>query len=610
QTRVRFAPSPTGPLHMGGVRTALYNYLFAKQNKGKFILRIEDTDSQRFVPGAEEYILESLAWCGIVPDEGIEVVESGNTENIPANKKITYRIASEKSEKNPHAPYRQSERKPLYRQYAEQLVENGYAYYAFDSAEELSKLRAEAEAKKQTFIYNYQSRKTLKNSLTLPADEVKKLIETTDTWTIRFKIPEGQTVKMNDLIRGDMEVETNTLDDKVLWKAADQLPTYHLANIVDDHLMEITEVIRGAEWLPSLPLHYLLYKAFGWEDTMPRFAHLSLLLKPDGKGKLSKRDGDRLGFPVFPLKWTNPETGEISRGYREDGYYPEAFVNLLALLGWNPGTEQELFTLEELVPVFSLERVIKSGAKFNVDKAKWFNEQYLRRRTPEQLAREFRPMLSDALNNLGNTTALNNLGNTTALNNLGNTTTAANFSDKYLAEVCELIKERAHFANEFWDISKALFASPSTLNPEKPYDENDVKKFCTPDNLSHAQELCNLIAENDIPSFTDNAEKEATALSQAENATAIQQAENATTNQQAERVTYKQLCCEKIEELLTGYIKAKEWKMGQVMNTLRLFFTGNTRGLGISDIIYFIGKEETLRRIRKGLSEEATAQTA
>ncbi len=572
QTRVRFAPSPTGPLHMGGVRTALYNYLFAKQNGGKFILRIEDTDSQRFVPGAEEYILESLAWCGIVPDEGIEVVESGNTENIPANKKITYRIASEKSEKNPHAPYRQSERKPLYRQYAEQLVENGYAYYAFDSAEELSKLRAEAEANKQTFIYNYQSRKTLKNSLTLPAEEVRKLIETTDTWTIRFKIPEGQTVKMNDLIRGEMEVETNTLDDKVLWKAADQLPTYHLANIVDDHLMEITEVIRGAEWLPSLPLHYLLYKAFGWEDTMPRFAHLSLLLKPDGKGKLSKRDGDRLGFPVFPLKWTNPETGEISRGYREDGYYPEAFVNLLALLGWNPGTEQELFTLEELVPVFSLERVIKSGAKFNVDKAKWFNEQYLRRRTPEQLAREFRPMLSDALNNLGNTTALNNLGNTTS---------AANFSDKYLAEVCELIKERAHFANEFWDISKALFASPSTLNPEKPYDENDVKKFCTPDNLSHAQELCNLIAENPFPTFTDEDTPE----------------------------NYKQECCEKIEELLTGYIKAKEWKMGQVMNTLRLFFTGNTRGLGISDIIYFIGKEETLRRIRKGLSEEATAQT-
>ena len=534
ETRVRFAPSPTGPLHMGGVRTALYNYLYAKQKGGKCILRIEDTDSQRFVPGAEEYILESLAWCGIVPDEGIEAIKE--------NGKTVYKIASEKSEKNPHAPYRQSERKPLYRQYAEQLVANGYAYYAFDSAEELSRLRAEAEAAKQTFIYNYESRKNLKNSLTLPEDEVKRLIETTDTWTIRFKIPEGETVKMNDLIRGEMEVDTNTLDDKVLWKAVDQLPTYHLANIVDDHLMEITEVIRGAEWLPSLPLHYLLYKAFGWEDTMPRFAHLSLLLKPDGKGKLSKRDGDRLGFPVFPLKWVNPETGEISRGYREDGYYPEAFVNLLALLGWNPGTEQELFTLEELIPVFSLERVIKSGAKFNVDKAKWFNEQYLRRRSPEPLAAEFRPMLSDDI--------------------------SARFSDKYLAEVCALIKERAHFANEFWDISKALFVAPAA------YDENDIKKFCTPDNLSHAEELKNLIAENEIPGFTDKETAEG----------------------------YKQNCCEKIEELLTGYIKAKEWKMGQVMNTLRLFFTGNTRGLGISDIIYFIGKDETLKRIASGLS--------
>ena len=530
QTRVRFAPSPTGPLHMGGVRTALYNYLYAKQKGGKFILRIEDTDSQRFVPGAEDYILESLAWCGTVPDEGIDFVDG------------KYTIACERSEKNPHAPYRQSQRKPLYRQYAEQLVKNGYAYYAFDSAEELSKLRAEAEANKQTFIYNHESRKNLRNSLTLSPAEVEHLINTTDTWTIRFKIPEGRTVKMNDLIRGQMEVETNTLDDKVLWKAADQLPTYHLANIVDDHLMEITEVIRGAEWLPSLPLHYLLYEAFGWQDTMPAFAHLSLLLKPDGKGKLSKRDGDRLGFPVFPLKWTNPETGEVSRGYREDGYYPEAFVNLLALLGWNPGTEQELFTLEELVQAFSLERVIKSGARFNLDKARWFNEQYLRKRSPKELAAEFRPMLSNALPN-------------------------ASFSDQYLQEVCQLIKERAHFANEFWDISKALFAGPAA------YDEADVKKFCTPDNLSHAKELYNLIAENEIPSFSNT-----------------QTAED-----------YKHSCCQKIEELLTGYIKAKEWKMGQVMNTLRLFFTGNTRGLGISDIIYFIGKDEALARIDKGL---------
>ncbi len=543
QTRVRFAPSPTGALHMGGVRTALYNYLFAKQRGGKFILRIEDTDSQRFVPGAEEYILESLAWCGIVPDEGIE------TE--------PYRIASNKSEKNPHAPYRQSERKHLYREYAELLVKNGYAYYAFDSAEELSKLRAEAEAAKQTFIYNYESRIKLKNSLTLPPEEVNRLKETTDTWTIRFKIPENQTVKMNDLIRGEMEVDTNTLDDKVLWKAADQLPTYHLANIVDDHLMEITEVIRGAEWLPSLPLHYLLYKAFGWEDTMPRFAHLSLLLKPDGKGKLSKRDGDRLGFPVFPLKWTNPETGEISRGYREDGYYPEAFVNLLALLGWNPGTEQELFTLEELVEVFGLERVVKSGARFNADKAKWFNQQYLRKRSSALLAKEFRPLLIQAMQEEGA--------------NISDT-----FSDRYLTEVCELIKERAHFVNEFWNISKALFIAPAA------YDDGDVKKFCTPENLEHAKEIEQLIANSNFKTFQDQ---------EAENLSAPNHECSNNPN------SYKSLCCHQIEELLTSYIKQKEWKMGAVMNTLRLFFTGNTKGLGISDIIYFIGKKEACKRI-------------
>ncbi len=344
--RVRFAPSPTGPLHMGGVRTALYNYLYAKQAGGDFIIRIEDTDSQRFVPGAEEYIIEALNWCGIIPDEGVDT--NGKVVETP-------------SERHPHAPYRQSQRKPIYRAYAEKLIENGYAYYAFDSADELDAKRKEAEANKETFIYNYKTRQELKNSLTLPADEVKNLLETTTNWTIRFKNPENEIVKMDDLIRGHIEVNTNTIDDKVLWKRADELPTYHLANIVDDHLMEITEVIRGEEWLPSLPLHYMLYKAFGWSDTQPRFAHLSLLLKPDGKGKLSKRDGDRLGFPVFPLKWVNAE-GEVSRGYREDGYYPQAFINMLALLGWNPGTEQELFTIDELVEIFSLERVIKSGS--------------------------------------------------------------------------------------------------------------------------------------------------------------------------------------------------------------------------------------------------------
>ena len=293
--RVRFAPSPTGPLHMGGVRTALYNYLYAKQAGGDFILRIEDTDSQRFVPGAEKYIIESLKWCGIYPDEGVDA--EGNVIETP-------------SERHPHAPYRQSQRKPIYRAYAEQLIENGYAYYAFDSAEELDAKRKEAEANKSTFTYNYITRMELKNSLTLPAEEVENLLKTTNNWTVRFKNPENRVVEMDDLIRGHIEINTNTLDDKVLWKAADQLPTYHLANIVDDHLMEITEVIRGEEWLPSLPLHYLLYEAFGWQESQPRFAHLSLLLKPDGKGKLSKRDGDRLGFPVFPLKWVNAE-GEV-----------------------------------------------------------------------------------------------------------------------------------------------------------------------------------------------------------------------------------------------------------------------------------------------------------
>ena len=419
---MRFAPSPTGPLHMGGVRTALYNYLYAKQNGGDFILRIEDTDSHRFVPGAEQYIIEALSWCGIVPDEGVDA--SGKVVETP-------------SARHPHAPYRQSQRKPIYRQYAEQLIANGYAYYAFDTADELAARRAEAEAAKQTFIYNQVTRKTLRNSLTLPAEETARLLETTTDWTIRFKMPENTVVVMDDLIRGHIEVNTDTLDDKVLWKRADELPTYHLANIVDDHLMEITEVIRGEEWLPSLPLHYMLYKAFGWEDTMPRFAHLSLLLKPDGKGKLSKRDGDKLGFPVFPLRWVNPE-GEVSRGYREDGYYPEAFVNMLAFLGWNPGTEQEIFSLEELVKVFSLERVIKSGARFNPDKAKWFNQEYLRMRPTAQLVAEFRAAEGERV---------------------------AAFSDAYIGGVLDLMRERVHFPTEFHDATAFFFEAPAEYDP-------------------------------------------------------------------------------------------------------------------------------------------------
>ena len=444
KTRVRFAPSPTGPLHMGGVRTALYNYLFAKQRGGDFIIRIEDTDSQRFVPGAEKYIIEALNWCGIVPDEGVDA--DGN-------------VVETASERHPHAPYRQSQRKPIYRQYAEQLVENGYAYYAFDTAEELGAKRAEMEAAGQTFIYGQTTRMGLRNSLTMSEAECKELLETRTDWTIRFKMPEERVVKMDDLIRGHVEVNTSTLDDKVLWKRADELPTYHLANIVDDHLMEITEVIRGEEWLPSLPLHYLLYEAFGWTDTQPRFAHLSLLLKPDGKGKLSKRDGDRLGFPVFPLQWVNSE-GEVSRGYREDGYFPEAFVNLLAMLGWNPGTEQELFTLEQLVEAFSLERVVKSGARFNADKAKWYNKEYLRTKSVSELTDLYMPVLESK---------------------------GITASREYVEKVVGLIQERATFVADFWDIASYLFVAPTS------FVEKDAAKFWKEENYTLALKAADFI---------------------------------------------------------------------------------------------------------------------
>ena len=428
RTRVRFAPSPTGPLHMGGVRTALYNYLYAKQHGGDFILRIEDTDSQRFVPGAEAYIIEALNWCGIVPDEGVD--ESG-------------KVVSKPSAKHPHAPYRQSERRAIYRAYAEELVAKGWAYYAFDSSDELAARRAAAEASGQTFIYNYESRGTLRNSLTLPADEVERLLTETTDWTVRFKMPEGRVVAMDDLIRGHVEVSTSTLDDKVLWKRADELPTYHLANIVDDHLMEITEVIRGEEWLPSLPLHYLLYEAFGWER--PRFAHLPLLLKPVGNGKLSKRDGDKMGFPVFPLNWRNSE-GETYRGYREDGYFPEAFVNLLAFLGWNPGDEREIMSMQELIEAFSLEHVSKSGAKFNPEKAKWYNKEYLRMKSTAELASLYEPILASH---------------------------GVSAPREYVEKVIDVIKDRATFVADFWTAAPYLFVAPTE------YVEKDLAKFGT-----------------------------------------------------------------------------------------------------------------------------------
>ena len=533
KTRVRFAPSPTGPLHMGGVRTALYNYLFAKQRGGDFIIRIEDTDSQRFVPGAEKYIIEALNWCGIVPDEGVDA--EGN-------------VVETASERHPHAPYRQSQRKPIYRQYAEQLVENGYAYYAFDTAEELGAKRAEMEANGQTFIYGQTTRMGLRNSLCMDETEVKELLESRTDWTIRFKMPENRVVAMDDLIRGHVEVNTSTLDDKVLWKRADELPTYHLANIVDDHLMEITEVIRGEEWLPSLPLHYLLYEAFGWTDTQPRFAHLSLLLKPDGKGKLSKRDGDRLGFPVFPLQWVNSE-GEVSRGYREDGYFPEAFVNLLAMLGWNPGTEQELFSLEELVGAFSLERVIKSGARFNADKAKWYNKEYLRMKNVAELTEAYIPVLESKGLQIVDCPACA----LTAGSQM--TPSGADFENKifsrqYVERIVALIQERATFVSDFWDIAPYLFVAPTE------FVEKDAAKFWKEENYTLALQVADFIV---------NFEGEFTK--------------------------------ESLEGPLEEYIRGNEWPMGKVMNCLRLAMVGASNGLGIADIVTLIGKKEFAKRI-------------
>ncbi len=437
RVRVRFAPSPTGPLHIGGVRTALFNYFFAKKHGGDFLLRIEDTDSQRFVPGAEEYINESLGWCGIKIDEG--VVEGGK-----------------------HAPYRQSERKAIYKQYADQLIASGNAYFAFDTPESLDDLRKNAETKGEVFTYNYQVRNSMQTSLALPKDEVQSRIARGDQWVIRFKMPENEEVKMTDLIRGEVVVNTSTLDDKVLFKSADMLPTYHLANVTDDYLMEISHVIRGEEWLPSLPLHVLLYRAFGWTDKMPQFAHLPLLLKPTGNGKLSKRDGDKMGFPVFPLLWKSAE-GETSRGYREDGYFSEAFVNLLALLGWNSGTEQELFSIDELIQLFSLERVHKSGARFDPEKTKWFNHQYLVKKSNAELAGLFMATLNEK---------------------------GINADLTKVEKIIGLVKERVNFVNEIWDQAYFFFTAPQS------YDEATVKKAWsaeTPEMLNKVVDFINTI---------------------------------------------------------------------------------------------------------------------
>jgi glutamyl-tRNA synthetase len=498
--RVRFAPSPTGPLHMGGVRTALFNYLFAKKHNGTFVLRIEDTDQTRYVANAEQYIIDSIEWCNIPFDEG-----PGKNEKF--------------------GPYRQSERKELYKQYADELIEKGWAYYAFDTAEELDAHRKDHEEKGKTFIYNWHNREKLQNSLALSADEVQQKIEAGEKFVVRFKTPQDETLIMQDEIRGTIKIDTNTLDDKVLFKS-DGMPTYHLANIVDDHLMQISHVIRGEEWLPSMPLHVLLYKAFGWDA--PKFAHLPLILKPVGKGKLSKRDGDKLGFPVFPLEYTNEETGDVSRGYKEDGYFADAFVNMLALLGWNPGTEQEIFSLEELVEVFDLARVSKSGAKFSPDKTKWFNQQYLQQKSDEELTDLFLPILADK-------------GITTDKN--------------YVQKVVSLIKERATFVADFWDLSSFFFENPTE------YDEKVAKKQWKEGTSDLMKELVAIISK--IDDFT---------------------IENAQTE-------------------IKGWITSKEIGFGKVMQPLRLSLVGKLAGPDLFDIMSMIGKETTIERINNAISK-------
>jgi glutamyl-tRNA synthetase len=496
QVRVRFAPSPTGPLHIGGVRTALYNYLFAKKNKGTFILRIEDTDQARFVEGAEEYIMESLKWCGIKVDEGIR--EGGD-----------------------YSPYRQSDRKNIYRQYADILVEKGDAYYAFDTPDQLENLRSGSEKAGNTFIYNASVREKLNNSISLSETVWKEKLKMGESYVIRYKMPENEEIHFHDIIRGHIVVNTGTLDDKVLFKS-DGMPTYHLANIVDDHLMEISHVIRGEEWLPSLPLHILLYRSFGWDP--PLFAHLPLLLKPDGKGKLSKRDGDKMGFPVFPLYWPY---GETAKGYREEGYYPEAFVNMLALLGWNPGTEQELFSMEELIEAFSIDRVGKSGSRFDPEKAKWFNHQYLQKRSNKQLAIEFREVLR----------------------------ARGFFVDIVELEILiRLVKERVNFVKDIWDQTDFFFKAPETYDPEV------IKKRWKEDSAGHLIGLRTLFENiNDFSSAST-------------------------------------------EQIVKTWIEQNGYNTGAVMNAFRLVIVGALRGPHMFDIIEWIGKEETITRITKGLS--------
>ena len=494
KVRVRFAPSPTGALHIGGVRTALYNYLFAKQHNGDMILRIEDTDSQRFVPGAEAYIIEALEWLGIKFDEGVGY--GGN-----------------------HAPYRQSERKDIYRKYVEQLLSDGKAYIAFDTPEELEAKRKEIP----NFQYDASTRMQMRNSLTLPKEEIDRLIAEGKQYVVRFKVEPGEDVHVNDLIRGEVIINSSILDDKVLYKSADNLPTYHLANIVDDHLMEISHVIRGEEWLPSAPLHVLLYRAFGWKDSMPEFAHLSLLLKPDGNGKLSKRDGDRLGFPVFPLEWHDPKTGEVSSGYREAGYLPEAVINFLALLGWNPGNDQEILSMDDLIKLFSLEKCSKNGAKFDFEKGKWFNHKYIQNKSNEELTELFLPILQEK----------------------------GISADP--AKIIGLVKDRISFVKELWAQTSYFFIAPES------YEEKSVKKRWKEDTPERMKELIEIL-EN----ITDFASEDT-------------------------------------EKIVLGWITENNYHMGNVMNAFRLAVVGECKGPHMFDITTILGKEETIKRIKKAI---------
>ena len=498
EVRVRFAPSPTGPLHIGGVRTALFNWLFARQNGGKMILRIEDTDSQRFVPGAEDYINEALAWLGITIDEGVR-------------------------EGGPYGPYKQSERRDIYREHVRMLLDAGKAYIAFDTPEELEKARAEVA----NFQYDASTRGRMRNSLTMPADEVKRLIDSGEKYVVRFKIEPGRAVEVDDLLRGKVVIKSDILDDKVLYKSADELPTYHLANIVDDHLMEITHVIRGEEWLPSAPLHVLLYRAFGWESTMPRFAHLPLLLKPEGKGKLSKRDGDRLGFPVFPLEWHDPKTGEVSSGYRESGYFPEAVVNFLALLGWNPGTDQELFSLDELVKAFDITKCSKSGAKFDYQKGIWFNHEYMLRKSDAEIANLFAPIV---------------------VNN------GVDVSMERITEVVHMMKDRVNFVKELWPLCSFFFIAPTS------YDEKTKKKRWKEYSKDQLTELIDVLDK--LPDFSAKTQ----------------------------------------ETVVEQWIADKGYKLGDVMNAWRLALVGIGKGPGMFDISAFLGKEETIKRMKQAIA--------